>query len=64
MAANSRLSKLGDDDETVFTFRLFAAWDFTIGNAEAAQNKVASINIGFRESLLEAREADKEEKKK
>ena len=63
MAANSRLSKLGDSDEGVFTFRLFAGWDYTIGNMEAAQNKVASINMGFREALLEAREADREVKR-
>lgn len=63
MAANSRMSKLSEDEEYTFSWRLLASWDFTIGNSEAAQNKVAAINTGFRESLLEARELEKEEKR-
>ena len=63
MTANSRMSKMSDDEVTIFTFRLFTGWDYTIGNTEAGQNKVASINMGFRESLLEAKEEEKEEKK-
>ena len=63
MAANSRMSKLSDDDETLFTWKLLAGWDFSIGNLETAQNKVAAINMGFKELLLEAREADQEEKR-
>ncbi|XP_069175841.1 LOW QUALITY PROTEIN: transmembrane channel-like protein [Procambarus clarkii] len=62
MAANSRMSKLAEDEECTFAWRLLAGWDFTIGNLEAAQNKVAAINTGFRESLLEAKELEKEEK--
>ncbi|XP_045116158.1 uncharacterized protein LOC123507406 isoform X2 [Portunus trituberculatus] len=62
MAANSRMSKLAEDEECTFTWRLLASWDYTIGNPEAAQNKVAAINTGFRESLLEAKESEKEEK--
>ncbi|XP_071521513.1 transmembrane channel-like protein [Panulirus ornatus] len=62
MAANSRMSKLAEDEECTFTWRLLAGWDFTIGNLEAAQNKVAAINTGFREALLEAKESEKEEK--
>ena len=63
MASNSRLSKLGDDDEYVFSWQTLAGWDFTIGSLEAAQNKVASINTGLREALLEAKELEKEEKR-
>ncbi|XP_068243127.1 transmembrane channel-like protein [Palaemon carinicauda] len=62
MAANSRMSKLSEDEEFTFTWRLLAGWDFTIGNLEAAQNKVAAINTGFREALLEAKELEREEK--
>ncbi|XP_042206311.1 uncharacterized protein LOC121855437 [Homarus americanus] len=62
MAANSRMSKLAEDEECTFSWRLLAGWDFTIGNLEAAQNKVAAINTGFREALLEAKESEKEEK--
>ena len=63
MAANSRMSKLAEDEECTFTWRLLGGWDYTIGNPEAAQNKVAAINTGFREALLEARESEKEEKR-
>ncbi|ROT63313.1 putative transmembrane channel-like protein 3 [Penaeus vannamei] len=62
MAANSRMSKLADDDESTFTWKVLGGWDFTIGNPEAAQNKVASINTGLREALLEAKESEKEDK--
>lgn len=63
MAANSRMSKLAEDEEYTFTWRLLAGWDFTIGNLEAAHNKVAAINTGIREALLEAKESEKEEKR-
>lgn len=63
MAANSRMSKLADDDESTFTWKVLGGWDFTIGNPEAAQNKVASINTGLREALLEAKESEKEDKR-
>ncbi|XP_064086907.1 transmembrane channel-like protein 2 [Macrobrachium nipponense] len=61
MAANSRMSKLSEDEEFTFAWRLLAGWDFTIGNLEAAQNKVAAINTGLREALLEAKESEREE---
>nr|CAH7727032.1 unnamed protein product [Callosobruchus chinensis] len=60
MAENSRMSKLSEkDDEYVFSWKLFTAWDYMIGNAETAHNRVASIIMGFKEALLE--EAEKKE---
>ncbi|CAL4066980.1 unnamed protein product, partial [Meganyctiphanes norvegica] len=61
MAANNRMSKLADDDECTFTWKVLVGWDYTVGNLEAAQNKVAAIHTGFKEVLLEAQEAQKEE---
>ena len=55
------MSKLSDDDVGVFSWKVLAGWDYTIGNLETAQNKVAAINMGFKEVLLEAKEADSEE---
>ncbi|XP_047116019.1 transmembrane channel-like protein [Schistocerca piceifrons] len=57
MAENSRMSKLSEkDDECVFTWKLFTGWDYMIGNAETAHNRVASIVLGFKEALLEEAE--------
>ncbi|XP_037079464.1 transmembrane channel-like protein 3 [Pollicipes pollicipes] len=62
MAENSRMSKMSSkEDDCTFTWKLFTGWDFMIGHAETALNKVAAINMGFRESLLEERERAKEE---
>ncbi|XP_053594133.1 transmembrane channel-like protein isoform X2 [Microplitis demolitor] len=61
MAINSRMSKLSEkEDECAFSWKLFTGWDFMIGNPETANNRVASIILGFKESLLE--EAEKEKK--
>lgn len=64
MAANSRQSKLSDkEDECAFSWRLFTAWDYMIGNPETALNRFASIIMGFKESLLEEKEKTKDERK-
>lgn len=64
MAENSRMSKLSEkDDEYVFTWKLFTAWDFMIGNAETAHNRIASIVMGFKEALVEEAEKKRESRK-
>ncbi|GLV33912.1 Transmembrane channel-like [Carabus blaptoides fortunei] len=61
MAENSRMSKLSEkDDECVFSWKLFTGWDYMIGNAETAQNRVASIILSFKEALLEEAEKKRE----
>ncbi|XP_032665789.1 transmembrane channel-like protein 3 isoform X2 [Odontomachus brunneus] len=63
MAENSRLSKLTEkEDEYVFSWKLFTAWDFMIGNPETAHNRTASIMLGFKEALLEEAEKEKDER--
>ncbi|KAF2363460.1 TMC protein [Trinorchestia longiramus] len=59
MAANQRMSKLSYD-KAEFTWSLLGGWDYAIGDLEAAQNKVAAINMGFKELL----EGDREKEKK
>ncbi|XP_018318769.1 transmembrane channel-like protein 3 [Agrilus planipennis] len=57
MAENSRMSKLSEkEDECVFTWKVFTGWDYMIGNAETAHNRVSSIVMGFKEALLEEAE--------
>ncbi|XP_048515519.1 transmembrane channel-like protein isoform X2 [Athalia rosae] len=64
MAENSRMSKLSEkEDECAFTWKLFTGWDFMIGNPETAHNRIASIVLGFKESLLEEAEKQKVERK-
>lgn len=64
MAENSRLSKLSEkDDEYIFTWKLFTAWDFMIGNPETAHNRIASIVMGFKEALVEEAEKKRESRK-
>lgn len=64
MAENSRVSKLSEkDDECVFSWKLFTGWDYMIGNAETAHNRVASIVMGFKEALLEEAEKKKDTRK-
>lgn len=64
MAKNSRMSKLSEkEDECAFSWKLFSGWDFMIGNAETAQNRVGSIVLGFKESLLEESEKTRDERK-
>ncbi|XP_034232808.1 transmembrane channel-like protein 2 [Thrips palmi] len=63
MASNSRMSKLSEkEDECVFTWKLFAGWDYMIGNAETAHNRVASTVLGFKEALVEEAEKQREER--
>lgn len=49
MAENTRLSRLSDKDEDcTFTWKLFTGWDYMIGHSETADNKVASLIMGFK----------------
>ncbi|XP_045490237.1 transmembrane channel-like protein [Pieris rapae] len=60
MAENSRMSKLSEkDDECIFSWKLFTGWDYMIGNAETAHNRIASVILGFKEALLEEAEKKK-----
>lgn len=64
MAANSKQSKLSaKDEECTFAWKVFTSWDYGIANVETAHNKVASVVMGFRESLLEESEKAKEKEK-
>lgn len=61
MAENSRMSKLSEkEDECIFSWKLFTGWDYMIGNTETATNRVASINMSFKEALLEEAEKKRE----
>ncbi|XP_075163206.1 transmembrane channel-like [Haematobia irritans] len=61
MAENSRNSKLSSkDDECTFSWKLFTGWDFMIGHAETAHNRIASVVVGFKEALLEEAEKKKD----
>ncbi|CAD7002953.1 unnamed protein product [Ceratitis capitata] len=61
MAENSRNSKLSlKDDECTFTWKLFTGWDYMIGHAETAHNRIASVVVGFKEVLLEEAEKKKD----
>lgn len=54
MAKNSRLSLASASDENfTFCWRVFCAWDYLIGNPEAAESKGAAIvnNIRVRHKL-------------
>lgn len=58
------MSKLSEkEDECVFSWKVFTNWDYMIGNAETAANRVASIVMGFKEALLEEAEKKKDTKK-
>ena len=53
MAKNSRLSLASASDENfTFCWRVFCAWDYLIGNPEAAESKGAAIvnNIRVRDT--------------
>lgn len=64
MAENSRVSKLSEkDDECIFSWKLFTGWDYMIGNPETADNRVASIVMGFKEALLEEAEKKKDNRR-
>ncbi|CAG0915903.1 unnamed protein product [Notodromas monacha] len=62
MATNARASKLSaGGEEAVFSWKLFAGWDFTVGHPEAAINKRSALLMSFRELLLEEKEKTKQE---
>jgi hypothetical protein len=64
MAKNSRMSKLSEkEDECAFSWKLFTGWDFMIGNAETANNRIGSIVLGLKEALLEESEKHRDERK-
>ena len=49
MAKNSRLSLASASDENfTFCWRVFCAWDYLIGNLEAAESKGAAIVNNIR----------------
>ncbi|XP_072837821.2 transmembrane channel-like protein 3 [Pogona vitticeps] len=60
MAKNSRLSLASASDENyTFCWRVFCAWDYLIGNPEAAESKAAAIVNSIREAILEEQEKKK-----
>ncbi|KAM8894737.1 transmembrane channel-like protein 3 isoform 2-T2 [Spinachia spinachia] len=61
MAKNSRLSLASASDENfTFCWRVFCAWDYLIGNPEAAESKGAAIVNNIREAIVEEQEKKKE----
>ncbi|OQR73549.1 hypothetical protein BIW11_09658, partial [Tropilaelaps mercedesae] len=63
MADNNRQSKMTEkEDECTFAWKLYTGWDYMIGNAETAHNKVSSLIMSFKESILEEKERRKEER--
>ena len=49
MAANSKMSRrAGEDEQYTFCWKLFTSWDFMIGLAETAKNKIAEIVTIFK----------------
>ncbi|XP_055010693.1 transmembrane channel-like protein 3 [Boleophthalmus pectinirostris] len=61
MARNSRLSLASASDENfTFCWRVFCAWDYLIGNPEAAESKGAAIVNNIREAICEEQEKKKD----
>ncbi|XP_042583220.1 transmembrane channel-like protein 3 isoform X4 [Cyprinus carpio] len=61
MAKNSRMSLAGASNENyTFCWRVFCAWDYLIGNPEAAESKGAAIVNSIREAIVEEQEKKKE----
>ncbi|XP_059362338.1 transmembrane channel-like protein 3 [Carassius carassius] len=61
MAKNSRMSLAGASDENyTFCWRVFCAWDYLIGNPEAAESKGAAIVNSIREAIVEEQEKKKD----
>ncbi|XP_062868881.1 transmembrane channel-like protein 3 [Trichomycterus rosablanca] len=61
MAKNSRLSLSSASSENyTFCWRIFCAWDYLIGNPEAAESKAAAIVNNVREAIVEEQEKKKE----
>ncbi|XP_066096481.1 transmembrane channel-like protein 3 [Saccopteryx bilineata] len=60
MAKNSRTSLASASrDHYTFCWRVFCAWDYLIGNPEAAESKAAAIVNSIREAILEEHEKRK-----
>ncbi|XP_053575300.1 transmembrane channel-like protein 3 [Bombina bombina] len=60
MAKNSKMSLASASDENyTFCWRVFCAWDYLIGNTEAAESKSAAIVNSIREAILEEQEKRK-----
>ncbi|XP_045416545.1 transmembrane channel-like protein 3 [Lemur catta] len=60
MAKNSRTSLASASRENyTFCWRVFCAWDYLIGNPEAAESKTAAIVNSIREAILEEQEKKK-----
>ena len=61
-----RLGCGGGDNEWYYLFInehcLGPGWDYMIGNSETAYNKVASLVMGLKESILEEKERKKEKR--
>ncbi|XP_036443269.1 transmembrane channel-like protein 3 [Colossoma macropomum] len=61
MAKNSQLSLASASDENyTFCWRIFCAWDYLIGNPEAAESKGAAIVNNIREAIVEEQEKKKD----
>uniref|UniRef100_A0A4W3HBR6 Transmembrane channel-like protein n=1 Tax=Callorhinchus milii TaxID=7868 RepID=A0A4W3HBR6_CALMI len=61
MAKNSRLSMASASDENyTFCWKVFCAWDYLIGNPEAAESKTAAVINNIREAILEEQVKKKE----
>ncbi|XP_036391050.1 transmembrane channel-like protein 3 [Megalops cyprinoides] len=61
MAKNSRLSLASASNENyTFCWRVFCAWDYLIGNPEAAESKGAAIVNNIREAIVEEQEKKKD----
>uniref|UniRef100_A0A8C1YU68 Transmembrane channel-like protein n=1 Tax=Cyprinus carpio TaxID=7962 RepID=A0A8C1YU68_CYPCA len=61
MAKNSRMSLAGASNENyTFCWRVFCAWDYLIGNPEAAESKGAAIVNSIREAIVEEQEKKKD----
>ncbi|XP_069716074.1 transmembrane channel-like protein 2 [Phaenicophaeus curvirostris] len=62
MARNANQSTAdGDDDNFIFSWKMFTSWDYLIGNPETADNKFASITTSFKESIVDEQESNKDE---
>ncbi|NXK53460.1 TMC2 protein, partial [Chauna torquata] len=62
MARNANESTAdGDDDNFIFSWKMFTSWDYLIGNPETADNKFASITTTFKESIVDEQESNKDE---
>lgn len=49
MTKNNRQSKMTEkEDECTFAWKLYTGWDYMIGNAETAHNKVSSLVMSFK----------------